>query len=69
MVDNLLRGRWELPLLCASWNQVDVAIAFLVSVGGDKDRELVDFITETLGMENALHMPVVSNRLFIEIRH
>ena len=42
---------------------LDIALGFLVSVGGDADTRLADFISKTLEMKKSLHSATVSTVL------
>lgn len=46
--DNLLLTQWELPTLCTLLGQLDIAMAFLISIGGEEDTQLTDFLMNTL---------------------
>ena len=51
-IQNELR---HLPEVTLSLANLDIAIGFLVSVGGLPDSLLADFMTKTLGMRASIH--------------
>jgi hypothetical protein len=52
--ESLLSTQWELPELCALLRHLDLAVNFLVSMGGAEDVRIVDFISKKLKMQHAL---------------
>lgn len=59
-IDTLLRTSWELPELCTLLGRLDTAISFLISIGGQGDTLLTDFLDNTLRMRHRMLHSVVS---------
>ncbi|ELU02735.1 hypothetical protein CAPTEDRAFT_201549 [Capitella teleta] len=58
-IDTLLRTSWELPELCTLLGRLDTAISFLISIGGQGDTLLTDFLDNTLRMRHRMLHSVV----------
>ncbi|KAL3881537.1 hypothetical protein ACJMK2_027969, partial [Sinanodonta woodiana] len=57
----------SLPDLCQALDNLDIAISFLKSIGGDPESDLDKFMVETLKMEQSLHNN--SAKLYCQYRH
>jgi hypothetical protein len=66
-VENLLNTYWELPDLCSLLGQLDLANAFLVSIGGHPDTRLPDFLTLKLSMKYQMRNSTVRSVAVIEL--
>ncbi|KAK3585590.1 hypothetical protein CHS0354_036776 [Potamilus streckersoni] len=57
----------SLPDLCQALDNLDIAISFLKSIGGNPESDLDKFMVETLKMEQSLHN--TSAKLYCQYRH
>ncbi|KAL3881535.1 hypothetical protein ACJMK2_027967, partial [Sinanodonta woodiana] len=57
----------SLPDLCQALDNLDIAISFLKSIGGNPGNNLDKFMVETLKMEQSLHN--ASAKLYCQYRH
>ncbi|KAK3610844.1 hypothetical protein CHS0354_015701 [Potamilus streckersoni] len=57
----------SLPDLCQALDNLDIAISFLKSIGGNPESDLDKFMVETLKMEQSLHN--ASAKLYCQYRH
>ncbi|KAK3588410.1 hypothetical protein CHS0354_015930 [Potamilus streckersoni] len=57
----------SLPDLCQALDNLDIAISFLKSIGGNPESDLDKFMVETLKMEQSLHN--ASAKLYCQYKH
>ncbi|ELU09101.1 hypothetical protein CAPTEDRAFT_223578 [Capitella teleta] len=67
--EKLLSNFWELPDLCSLIGLLDIAMAFLVSIGGRTDTLLTEFIGDTLRMQRQIRNSTVEKCQLRHVEH
>ncbi|ELT95387.1 hypothetical protein CAPTEDRAFT_208661 [Capitella teleta] len=67
--EKLLNNFWELPDLCSLIGLLDIAMAFLISIGGKTDTLLTEFIGDTLRMERQIRNSTVEKCQLRHVEH